>query len=303
MIYMKFSGGLGNQVFQYSAAKELQRFLGQEVKFSYLSKTHHTHAERELTITRFCSENWEEVSNEYFWEKHRVRRIIYAVINKLFFAINRKNSKKIAELHWKLLNKLGVYQQMDRWYFSFRKPLFCIKDVYMEGMYHHPMYTESYIEEFRRNLHLKDMEQVEEIMKAQQFGSEPKAAVHVRRGDYLTVGGYAICSTDYYLNGMEYIRSHVPDVKFIVFSDDIAWCRENLKASENTVFMQEGQPDYIDFELMRSCDHFVISNSTYSWWAANLGVAENKIVITPKSWYQNSTKDWLTIDGWIALEN
>ena len=71
----------------------------------------------------------------------------------------------------------------------------------------------------------------------------------------------------------------------------------------HSAFVEEKNADYVDFGLMCECRHFIISNSTFSWWAAYLGKAENKTVMTPDKWYNNGeNKPQLNLNGWIVLK-
>lgn len=120
--------------------------------------------------------------------------------------------------------------------------------------------------------------------------SEPhKTAVHVRRGDYTGIGyWFPLCPVHYYIAAMEEIAGEHPDTRFLIFSDDPQWCEQQFADISNaTVVSTEGENtierEIAEFTLMRSCDAFVISNSTFSWWAAYLSVSE--MVITPDRWY------------------
>jgi hypothetical protein len=94
------------------------------------------------------------------------------------------------------------------------------------------------------------------------------------------------------------------DKKFLIFSDDIQWCKQNFPEMKNFVYI-EGQKDYEDFLLMSLCNHNIICNSSFSWWAAWINQNSNKIVIAPKKWFGPAyshfdTKD-LYCDGWILF--
>ena len=87
----------------------------------------------------------------------------------------------------------------------------------------------------------------------------------------------------------------------MVVSDDIQWCRDNITLP-NCIFANF--TDYEALWLISLCQHFVISNSSFSWWAAYLSTNNNKVVITPDTWggweftdYINMSDIWC--DGWI----
>jgi len=136
--------------------------------------------------------------------------------------------------------------------------------------------------------------------KYEEFLSNPIVSIHVRRGDYLKwPSHHPVITSDYIKESVNKFPKH----KFLVFSDDKPWCRNNLK--DDIFHIVEGQNDRQDFILMSMCNHNIISNSTYSWWAAWLNSNSNKKVIAPKRWfgpsYRNyNTKD-LYPDGWEAI--
>lgn len=116
-------------------------------------------------------------------------------------------------------------------------------------------------------------------------------SLHIRRGDYLNVSHiHPPCNLNYYNEAVKHIDSDV----YLVFSDDIEWCKENLKFS-NLIHFVDGNPDYIDMWLMSLCDNNIIANSSFSWWGAWLNQNPNKKVIAPKKWFgpsaRHNTKD------------
>lgn len=116
--------------------------------------------------------------------------------------------------------------------------------------------------------------------------------LHVRLGDYLRPEGafLAFADLDYYRRAIAEMVQRVPDAHFFVFSDDIGWCMETLQIDHPHSFINfdpgPTKPAQV-LSVMSHCSHFVISNSTFSWWAAWLGNAADKIVIAPKGWFAN----------------
>jgi hypothetical protein len=130
--------------------------------------------------------------------------------------------------------------------------------------------------------HCKD--EVKEVFKLPVTeGMQDYTSIHVRRGDYIK---YKESFPPVTLN---YIRSAITEMKirghkkFMFFSDDINWCRQNFSGVE----FSTGKNPFEDMALMASCGNHIISNSTYSWWGAYLGVNPDRHIISPshKSWF------------------
>jgi len=127
-------------------------------------------------------------------------------------------------------------------------------------------------------------------------------SIHVRRGDYLSFPEHHPPLTmDYYKAAME----HFPAARFIVCSDDPGWCLLNFRDAGYKVQIQTGRSAVEDMALMASCDHHIIANSSFSWWAAWLNPNPQKKVIAPLKWFGPAKAGWSTHDlipeGWVRL--
>ncbi len=134
-------------------------------------------------------------------------------------------------------------------------------------------------------------------------------SIHVRRGDYLELDSHNICTLNYYSKSIEFLQSQFSDLQFFVFSDDINWCSENFRFKSRTfVNMNKAENNpLLDFKLMSSCKHNIITNSSYSWWAAWLNDNVEKLVVSPDRWFSKEAalrwkvgsepllEDWKTI--------
>ena len=140
------------------------------------------------------------------------------------------------------------------------------------------------------------------ISKYGELLNNKTCSLHVRRGDYLRLSEFhPPQSVDYYKKSVEMVGE---DFHFLIFSDDINWCKENLSFIKNKTFI-EGNDDYQDLYLMSMCENNIIANSSFSWWGAWLNVNENKKVISPKIWFGEKNKHLNTNDiyctNWIKL--
>ena len=112
-------------------------------------------------------------------------------------------------------------------------------------------------------------------------------AVHIRRGDFVKLGRDLDCS--YYVNAIEKIENVLNEAIYFVFSDDVDWCRENYvklgfeKVKNRMIFIDGNKADdaYIDMQLMASCKHMILANSSFSSFASLLNLNPGKIVVIP----------------------
>lgn len=103
---------------------------------------------------------------------------------------------------------------------------------------------------------------------------------------------------EYYNNAREKMKSILPDIQFIVVTDDVEYGKEYF-------------PDYIvmrndiktDFYLLHSAKYLIMANSSFAWWAAWLN--SDNIVIAPQGWHNRNINKWenspkdIAVDRWI----
>lgn len=144
-------------------------------------------------------------------------------------------------------------------------------------------------------------------------------SVHVRRGDYLEHPNlFPFTGIAYYKNSFDEIEKRCSDILYVVFSDDIGWCRETFTKEfpEKNFLFVEGittpvevvdrpkvPADQFDLFLMTLCDYHIISNSTFSWWGAFL--SKDSKVLYPSRWYGSGLNhiDWKLMipKEWIEI--
>jgi hypothetical protein len=120
------------------------------------------------------------------------------------------------------------------------------------------------------------------------YEKKVKVSLHVRRGDYLAhPDAHPLCTKEYYNNAIRILDGD--NVVFICTSDDIEWCKENLKLP-NIIYNKQDLAH--DMCLISKCDHHIIANSTFSWWGSWLSNNENKKIISPSIWFGKRYSDW-----------
>jgi len=155
----------------------------------------------------------------------------------------------------------------------------------------------------------------EEVLKDFGFNWPHRAgacSIHVRRGDYLLYPDkHPVVSAEYLQKAIRHISQHTGIGHFVVFSDDILFCKTLFEGLEYCGFVfeySEGHTEKEDLELMSGCEHNIISNSTFSWWGAYANHNPNKVVISPSkdNWFgpgnaHLDTSD-LIPDSWIQIK-
>lgn len=104
-------------------------------------------------------------------------------------------------------------------------------------------------------------------------------------------------SDNYYVRAV----AMFPSEKFLVFSDDIEWCKQSpiFRGCE----FSEGKSEIEDLNAMASCKSNIIANSSFSWWAAWLNPNPDKKIIAPAKWFSNPEDEKLIgiPDSWIRI--
>lgn len=146
----------------------------------------------------------------------------------------------------------------------------------------------SFFDEFREEI---------QAMFGQGIGpTRDVVAVHVRRTDYLTDKAFvSLSDTDYYERAMALF----PESKFLVCSDDPAWCLQRWPRDSRVEVVHGTEIE--DLNLMASCKSIIMANSSFSWWAAYLNPNPQKIVIYPKHWHSDGVSRVGFPEGWIRL--
>jgi len=125
------------------------------------------------------------------------------------------------------------------------------------------------------------------------ISSIDQVSIHIRRGDYVNNPFYVdLMENGYYDRAM----AEFPDADFLVFSDDIEWCKKQEIFAECE--FSEGKTEIEDMNLMASCNGHIIANSSFSWWAAYLGKGK---VVAPLDWYTDKKERTSCPETWTKV--
>jgi len=117
------------------------------------------------------------------------------------------------------------------------------------------------------------------------FSQHKIIAIHIRRKDYtefplFNIKGGALLPFEYFWYCLHCIASF-DTYKVIFVSDEIDVVKREFSTLENAMF--ESNDAIVDFQIIKNADEIIISNSSFSWWAAYLN-QKNAAVFVPKHW-------------------
>ena len=273
MIFVRLKAGLGNQMFQYA--------LGRAVSLR-------NKVELGLELSSFKSQSPLDTPRSFALEPFRTKASVF----------NRLEDK--SRLHQRLWRKLQSRFRPEQT-FVFNPTVLRARDgAVLEGYWQSERYfaeISSVIrEDFQlRNEYSKNGKTLRNDIIAAAARGEIPISIHVRRGDYvtnpLTNAYHGVCGSGYYRAAWREMLQKVSAANggtvphYFVFSDDMAWSRENIKPAGAITYVEhDGIVDYERMTLMSCCHHHIISNSTFAWWGAWLNPRLNKVVIAPKRW-------------------
>lgn len=261
MITVRFRGGLGNQMFQYAAARAVALRLDTAIVADLRWFDRHAAARRRAGLA----------TDRPFDLPH------------LAIAPLRERSRVAQWAHHRLL-RLGLRPLYTPATDGFCDRSLTLRDgVTLSGFFQSERYFADIGADLRQAFRPRApqvRERVLEAMDALRRRNRPLVAVHIRRGDYIRPDG---ASTVIDFARVQAAMARFDAVTFIVFSDDPSWCQQAL-GGDNVVLSPFAAP-VEDLFAMSICDHFIIANSTFSWWAAWLGTAPNKRVLAPDDWH------------------
>jgi glycosyl transferase family 11 len=276
MVIIQMDGGLGNQMFGYALyCSFLQRGTNAKLDLSKYTEGY-AHNGYEL----------EKIFNVKAAYCSPAEKKIVKPISKLMHVFFKHPYKETNQTQW-----------------TYQAPVANIKFGFLKGYWQTEDYFINAKEIIRQKFRFPALSDDANIAAFDQIKSTNSISLHIRRGDYLLDGRSCTINIDYYKNAVALINKKVTDPHFFIFSDDIEWAKENIR-EQNSTFIDWNSCDksYVDMQLMSTCKHNIIANSSFSWWGAWLNNNPGKIVIAPQHWmpHTHGTRD-LIPGSWIKI--
>ncbi len=278
---MKLQGGLGNQLFQYAAGRSISLANRQRLLLD-VSSYRNDYLGRKCLLQHFNIAG--KIVDRTWLQKLITPR---TRVNRLFTGLS------LVEEH---TEKDFTYK--GEWLTTHRPFTF------YDGFWQSYKYFEEFRESLLLELTLKDHSPEALAKRLPQQG--PCVAIHVRRTDYLEDDRYGFLGEEYYSTALRFLGERLENPCFMVFSDDIDWCRQHLQTGEQTHYISSasGLADYEELYLMSLCSHQVIANSSFSWWGAWLNRHPDKMVLRPARPFRDPAllyesyypADWISVE-------
>lgn len=286
-VVIRLQGGLGNQLHQYAFGLLLAKKIGAAL---YIDKEFLTHHSKKLNITlRDLEINKFKIKGN-FYKSFLSQQMVLSVLKRLqlntifkFFSINIIS-------HHVPLKELANDN---------------VNFYYLDGIMGDISDYTSESDYLFENLQINDDYSPLENLAKGKVTEGSAVAIHIRRTDYLKADSiHHVLDMEYYSKAIQLIESKVSKPHYYVFSDDSAFVKDNFSGADYTILnYRENDAAFFDFLAIKNCQHYIIANSTFSWWAAYLGSKSNTYTIAPSvcltiqdlNLEMTYPKDWIVI--------
>lgn len=315
MVIIPFTGGLGNQLFQYALMLVLkEHYKSQNIKGSKMEYKYVKDHAGGYVLDRVLTEQigFLNVREEKKYEKLRYMGIV-CHCNRLI-GKNRKLLKAVSYCERIICENNTCHTVTDYKVPIFNEAVFWLPDIekqdwYLMGFWQNWNYFKKYEKMIFHKLWLDRI-----VLNAMQKKLEEKmlhtlsVSIHVRGGDYINNTHFAVCNRKYYDMALKCLEKEIgikkSDMNIFVFTDDISFAKKMVPHEDITI-ISNSEPG-VDMYLMSKCKHNIIANSTYSFWGAFLNRNKSKKIISPKYFYvlRGGIRTLFSVpDDWIVIQD
>lgn len=292
MKIINFSGGLGNQMFQYAFLVGMREATKDECLMDVSKyKTYKLHNGFELNRIFNISARTAT--------KDEIQKVSRYTTN---YKLSRIYRKLLPNKHTEIVELMPSCPYIPNIFTQAKG------DLYYEGIWQNYRYFESC-----RDAILKEFNYIQPLSSKNidvklWILSKPTVSIHIRRGDYLKHKIYrGLCGLEYYSRAIRYIdNKYGTSVQYAIFSNDIEWSKENVLpllngSSAKIIDWNTKLESYNDMRLMSYCKINILANSSFSWWGAYLNEQPNKETIAPAKWVNPPVQFNGQLPEWILL--
>ena len=284
MIISRLEGGLGNQLFEYA----IGRHLSIKNKTGLVLDTSNYLIDKSNRHYELCRYNI----------KVKTANIVSGIFVRLGKYIIPEITKNI-RLPIKYIKERNNY--FDKEIFSEQR------NIILDGYWQSEEYFKDIRDTILDDLTLLSDPDKENKKMLKRINNSNSVCLHVRRDDYISnpllQKFHGNLTPEYYNEAINSICDRINDPEFYIFSDEPEWCKRNIFTSRPHTYVDINGPDKApeDLRLMSACNHFIIANSSFSWWAAWLAEKAGTIIIAPKRWYREKDEGDIVPKRWLRM--
>lgn len=283
MIIINTKGGLGNQMLQYALYLTM-REAGKDV--------------------RICTEHFEWATTEKrnLIQPHGKKFLVEEIFKTQGFRASAEEVGRLSTVRMDLISrarrKLGIEKKTHLFEEKMGHPsidqLLSLDNVFLDGYWQRFDYFSSAESAIRKEYTYRKPLVGRNEEFSRKMMEDNSVSIHVRRNDYLNAPAFVVQGEEYYRDAVKTLSQRISSPVFYCFSDDQEWCREHLDVQGNPLIFVDwntGDNSYLDMRLMSLCRANIITNSTFSMWAAWLNQRDDKFVLRPKRYYSDPEID------------
>ena len=295
VIHVLLMGRLGNNMFQYAFARALQKKFYPNYRIA-VNVSYFQRARETLKLSGLEDHLHDFCIDDVIYEDthpHKVRTFpqwcLGALGKFVFNASGLRNMNTDVKFFQPLYNFFGIYQPASTGIYI-EPRIAHSRNIVMKGFFQHTKFFDDI-----RDILLDEFTPKYDVLPhntefLRKIKESESVCLTIRRGEFLNMSLFNVCNEEYFITAMKAIREELPDCKFFVFSDDVEDVKKNMHFPFDVEYERGNDPVWEKLRLMYSCKHFIISNSTFSWWAQYLGRSPNKICYAPIPWLNDSTE-------------
>ncbi len=278
----RIKGGIGNQMFIYAASKQVAKINNAKLYIDNITGFKYDKLyNRKYKLDAF-NVNINYANNcEMFLPFDKIIRYIFKLVSpSKFLNENHLNfNKRVLDIKFKGKCWIEGYWQDERYFINISNEIrndFTFKENY-------------------KNLGKK---YIKSILNTQSV------AIHFRNFNSFTNKISNNLSLNYYTSALSYINSKINSPNYFIFVDEPSEDQLKFIKSIDKATIIQTNSEIVDLYLMSNCKHFIIANSSYSWWGAWLSKNEDKIIIAPKKKEISINSSFSSVEipkNWIIL--
>lgn len=283
-VFLILKGRIGNQLFQYAIAKQIEKQLGNNTSLIV--------DESEVLDLKWINSlrDYDLGTIEYVDDRKLLKTkefiIPYAALCLYYrFIYSRRymTKYKLEKIFGPILNHMGLIA-VENGYMPYQLPK--KRNVIVYGFFQSEQYFSKIRDDIRKMFNLTKKLEESQYPHLEEIENRNTVCISIKVEHNVDFPMYNVCDNSYWENAIKYITQKVDNPLFFVCSDNVDYVKENLiDCTKYDVVCQAKEfSASLSLAAMSKCKHFIIGNTTFGWWAQYLSDYKDKIVVAPKKW-------------------